>query len=287
MRGLFCMGQNPAVGGQNASWCARALAKLDWLVVRDLFETETAAFWKDAPEVRRRRDLAVRDRDRGLPDAGRRHAREGRLVHQHHAAGAVARQGRRAARRRPLRGPLRLPPRAPPQELYADSPLDRDRPIQSLTWDYPTHGPLGEPDVEAVLAEINGYTVADGKPVRSYQDLRDDGSTACGCWIYSGIMPEPGRNRAREPPMRRSTRAAARLGLRLAEQRPGPLQPRLGRPGRPPLVRAQAVRLVGRRSGALDRPRHARLPADQSRPTISRPPTPRASTRHSGDRSRS
>jgi formate dehydrogenase major subunit len=33
--------------------------------------------------------------------------------------------------------------------------------------------------------------------VKSYQDLREDGSTACGCWIYSGIMPEPGRNRAR------------------------------------------------------------------------------------------
>jgi formate dehydrogenase major subunit len=39
--------------------------------------------------------------------------------------------------------------------------------------------------------------VSNGQPVRSYNDLRDDGSTAAGCWIYSGVMPEPGQNRAR------------------------------------------------------------------------------------------
>ncbi len=54
MRGLFCMGQNPAVGGQNAILARRALARLDWLVVRDVHEIETAAFWYDAPEVKRR-----------------------------------------------------------------------------------------------------------------------------------------------------------------------------------------------------------------------------------------
>ena len=29
-------------------------------------------------------------------------------------------------------------------------------------------------------------------------ECKDDGSTACGCWIYSGVFPEPNRNRARE-----------------------------------------------------------------------------------------
>src|SRR5262249_51507747 len=51
MDGFFAMGQNPAVGGQNASLQRKALAKLKWLVVRDLYETETASFWKDSPEV--------------------------------------------------------------------------------------------------------------------------------------------------------------------------------------------------------------------------------------------
>src|SRR5579885_70787 len=40
VKGFFAMGQNPAVGGQNASYQRKALAKLDWLVVRDLYETE-------------------------------------------------------------------------------------------------------------------------------------------------------------------------------------------------------------------------------------------------------
>ncbi len=39
--------------------------------------------------------------------------------------------------------------------------------------------------------------MADGRPVPDYTALADDGSTACGCWIYSGIMPEEGKNLAR------------------------------------------------------------------------------------------
>ena len=51
IKGFFVMGQNPAVGGQNARFQRKALAKLDWMVVRDYFETETAAFWRNSPEV--------------------------------------------------------------------------------------------------------------------------------------------------------------------------------------------------------------------------------------------
>jgi formate dehydrogenase major subunit len=61
-----------------------------------------------------------------------------------------------------------------------------DRPVLDLTWDYPAEGPLDEPDAEAVLAEINGWD-ADGKPLSSFGQLADDGSTACGCWIYCGV----------------------------------------------------------------------------------------------------
>ena len=52
VRGMFAMGQNPAVGGQNARLQRRALAKLEWLIVKDNFETETAAFWRTSPEVK-------------------------------------------------------------------------------------------------------------------------------------------------------------------------------------------------------------------------------------------
>jgi len=46
MKGYFSMGQNPAAGGVNAGFHRAALEKLDWMVVRDLYEIETAAFWK-------------------------------------------------------------------------------------------------------------------------------------------------------------------------------------------------------------------------------------------------
>ena len=48
-----------------------------------------------------------------------------------------------------------------------------------------------------MLREINGYTVADRKQVPKYQDLKDDGSTACGAWTYCGIYPRDGHNVAR------------------------------------------------------------------------------------------
>src|SRR5215831_12734737 len=53
LEGLFVMGQNPAVGASNGRLERRAMAKLKWLVVRDMVESETASFWYDSPEVKR------------------------------------------------------------------------------------------------------------------------------------------------------------------------------------------------------------------------------------------
>ncbi|HEX2184370.1 MAG TPA: molybdopterin dinucleotide binding domain-containing protein, partial [Chloroflexota bacterium] len=83
------------------------------------------------------------------------------------------------------------------KELYRGDDSSAGRQLLSLTWDYPQKGPHGDPDLERVLQEINGYTVADRRPVPDWNALKDDGSTASGCWIYSGIMPAPGENRAR------------------------------------------------------------------------------------------
>ena len=37
------------------------------------------------------------------------------------------------------------------------------------------------------MKEINGTFTATGKPVASFSELKADGSTACGAWIYSGV----------------------------------------------------------------------------------------------------
>jgi formate dehydrogenase major subunit len=74
------------------------------------------------------------------------------------------------------------------QAQYAGSTVKRDWPIVNMRWDYTEHGPQREPDVEDVMREINGYETATGKLVSGFEELEDDGSTACGCWIYSGVF---------------------------------------------------------------------------------------------------
>src|SRR5579875_285100 len=74
-----------------------------------------------------------------------------------------------------------------------------DRPILDLTWDYPTEGPLAEPVAEAVLAEVNGWD-REGNLLSSYTERKADGSTACGCWIYSGCYADGVPQTARRQP---------------------------------------------------------------------------------------
>src|SRR5690606_41138063 len=64
---------------------------------------------------------------------------------------------------------------------------------------YPTVDELGEPDAAAVLAEINGFDGA-GHPRSSYTQLKDDGSTSCGCWIYCGCYARGVNQTARRKP---------------------------------------------------------------------------------------
>src|SRR5947207_7661614 len=51
-KGYFLMGENPAVGSANSRMQRQAMAKLDWLVVRDFSLIESATWWKDGPEIR-------------------------------------------------------------------------------------------------------------------------------------------------------------------------------------------------------------------------------------------
>jgi len=197
MRGLFCMGQNPAVGGQNAVLARQALAKLDWLVVRDVHEIETAAFWYDAPEVKNGtiRPEQIKTEIFLMPAAltvekDGSYTNTQRLVQWHDKAVDPPGDCRSEAWFVHRLG-LRL------RELYNGDTGPRGRQIRSISWNYPQlDDRVGDPDLNVVVKEINGYTVADGRPVKDYNELKDDGSTACGCWIYSGIMSQDGHNRA-------------------------------------------------------------------------------------------
>jgi formate dehydrogenase major subunit len=63
-----------------------------------------------------------------------------------------------------------------------------------------------------VLQEINGYDVATGRLVSGFAELRDDGSTACGCWIYSGVFAGGENQAARRRPGREQDWVAREWG---------------------------------------------------------------------------
>jgi formate dehydrogenase major subunit len=197
IKGMFFLGQNPVIGGSNSKQVQAGLAKLDWMVVRDCAETETASFWKEGHLVR---DGDMRPEDIGtevfLMPASLAGEKDGTFTNTHRLLQwhdkvvdgpgdsqselwFIYHLGRRL------------------KALYADSGLERDEPIQNLTWDYPEMGPDRDPSAEAVLKEINGYTWLDRRQLSGIPDIKDDGSTACGCWIYCGVFPTHDDNKSR------------------------------------------------------------------------------------------
>jgi formate dehydrogenase major subunit len=196
MEGFFAMGQNPAVGGQDAGFQRKALSKLKWLVVSDLYETETASFWYDSPEVHSG-ELKTEDIQTeifflpkaAVPEMDGSFTNTQRLAQWHDKAADPPGDCRSDIHFTVHLG-LRL------KELYKDSTDLRDAPIKALTWEYideeenRRHGwrIVDEPSATLIVKEINGYYMDTKKPVTGFGDLKDDGSTACGCWIYSGIF---------------------------------------------------------------------------------------------------
>jgi len=213
VKGYFVMGENPVVGSMNGPLQRKGLRKLDWLVVRDFQLTETADFWREAPEIERG---DVRPQDIATEvfffPAAAHTEKSGtftntqRLLQWH--AKAIEPKG---DCRSELDFVYKLGRRL--KSLYAgEFDERRNWALRDLTWDYPLEGALQEPSAEAVLREINGYTVADGKLVDGFTALHDDGSTACGCWIYSGCYRDGVNQTARRKPHWEQTHVAPEWG---------------------------------------------------------------------------
>jgi formate dehydrogenase major subunit len=209
-KGYFLVGENPAVGSANGKMQRLGLANLDWLVVRDLQMIESATFWKDAPEI----------------ETGELRTEEiGTEVFFLPAASHVEKAGSFTQTQRMLqwRDKAVEPPGDARSELQfyfqlgqrirerlADSTDEMDRPLLDLTWDYPTDR-LGDPEPEAVLKEING-TGPDGAALSAYTELKADGSTACGCWIYCGVYADETNQARRRTPRWEQDEVAAEWG---------------------------------------------------------------------------
>jgi formate dehydrogenase major subunit len=211
VKGYFLVGENPAVGSANAKLQRLGLANLDWLVVRDFQLIESATFWQNGQEI----DTGeLRTEDIGtevffLPAAAHTE-KDGsftntqRLLQWHHKAVDPPGDARSDLWFYYHLGKII-------RRKLAGSTDPRDRPLLDLTWDYPTEGDIAEPSAEAVLREIGGVD-ADGNELSSYTQLKDDGSTRCGCWIYCGVYADGVNQAARRRPGREQSWVAPEWG---------------------------------------------------------------------------
>src|SRR5262245_28531848 len=203
VKGMLCIGQNPATS-LHASLERRGLGKLEWLVVKDNWLTETATFWNHAPEVTsgRVKPQNIKTEVFFFPSSQIAEY-EGtftntqRMLQTHHKAADPP-----GDCRSDLWFTHQLAKRL--KTLYATSKLPRDEGFQALTWNFdPEPGKddkgdtAGAPSSDRIMKEINGYQTADpSRHLAGFGELKDDGSTTCASWIYCGVFPAPDKNLA-------------------------------------------------------------------------------------------
>jgi formate dehydrogenase major subunit len=190
IKGLMCWGQNPAVGGPNANMERRAMDKLDWMLVADIWHTETANHWK-RPGVN---PADIQTEVFLLPAVG-----------SFEKEGSVTNSGRWSQwRYKAVDGPgeamddLWMLDQIARKlmKLYAEEGGPAAECVSKLWWDYGQP----HPDVHAVAKEINGYDLTNGKLLPSFGKLQADGTTSSGNWLYCASYTEDGNMAARRDP---------------------------------------------------------------------------------------
>jgi len=207
VNGLLTFGMNPVGNGPHSKKMVQALAKMDWMVVVENFETETATFWKAPKEYGGPDTKEIRTEVFMLP-----------------AANFAEKDGTFTNSARWLQWKWKAidpPGEARPdqeiigrlvvklKELYAKEGGAFADPVVHMAWDYTT--PMN-PNLEEVAREINGRILEDfkdektgveyrkGQQAPGFAALRADGKTLCGNWVHSGYFTEAGNLAQRRNP---------------------------------------------------------------------------------------
>ncbi|MBM7850464.1 formate dehydrogenase major subunit [Methylopila capsulata] len=204
--GYFCQGFNPLMTFPNRAKITAGLSKLKFLVTMDPLDTETSRFWENHGEFNDVKSADIQTEVFQLPtscfaeDEGSI-VNSGRWLQWHNAA--VSPPGEAKADTWIMAGlHLRI------KELYLKEGGAFPDPIVNLRWPY---GQPEEPAAEELAKEMNGTALADvtdpndptkvlvakGKLLDSFGQMKDDGSTASFCWIYSGCYTEAGNQMSR------------------------------------------------------------------------------------------
>ena len=199
VKGMFAFGMNGVMIGPDTNKNINALKKADWLVVGEIYEDETSDFWR-APGITKDEQKTINTTVYRLPCAGFAE-KDGSMTNS-------ARWVTWKYAAVPPPGEARLD-----QDIVADIFLRvRDLyrkeggkfpdPILNLSWAY---ADAAHPPLTQVAMEVNGRALADlkddktgqvvlkaGQQLPGFAMLKDDGSTMCGNWIYSGSWTEAG-----------------------------------------------------------------------------------------------
>jgi formate dehydrogenase major subunit len=206
VKGIFAFGMNGVMIGPDTKKNIDALKKADWLVVGEIYPDETSEFWK-SPGISTDEMKQIQTTVYRLPCAGFAE-KDGTFTNS-----ARWLQWKNAAL--PTPADCRLDQAIVAQiflrlrELYKTEGGKFPDPILKLTWNYTDPS---NPSLSEVLKEINGKTFVDVEDPATKQQLKanqqlpgfawlkDDGTTACGNWIYSGAFTEAGNMTMRRDP---------------------------------------------------------------------------------------
>lgn len=206
MTGYIAQGFNPLAAAPNKAKIGASLAKLKWLVIMDPLATETSEFWKNHGEFNDVDASAIQTEVFRLPTTCFAEER-GSLVSssrvlQWHWQGANG-PGEAKSDLEIMSGLwLRI------RKAYKENGGKYPDPILNMSWPY---ADPESPTPEELAMEFNGKALADvtdptdktkvlakkGEQLASFAQLRDDGSTASGCWIFCGSWTQAGNQMGR------------------------------------------------------------------------------------------
>jgi formate dehydrogenase-N alpha subunit len=206
MNGYFCQGFNPLASAPCKIKLSGALAKLKYLVVIDPLATETSEFWQNHGEYNDVDPTQIQTEVFRLPSSCFAEE-DGSLVNssrwlQWHWKGAEP-PGEARNDQEIIAGIfLKL------KAMYKKDGGAFPDPILNLTW---RHKQPAHPAPDELAKEFSGRAIKDvmdpkdpakvlvkaGEQLNGFAELRDDGSTACGCWIFAGAWSEKGNLMAR------------------------------------------------------------------------------------------
>jgi formate dehydrogenase major subunit len=204
MNGYICQGFNPLQAFPDRGKIRKGLGKLKFLVTMDPLDTETSRFWEDFGPQNPSDPASIQTEVFQLPTTC--FAEEnGSLVNsarwlQWHWKAAEP-PGEAQSDIWIMTGIFHRM-----REMYRKEGGAFPDPIMNLTWDYTN--PV-DPDPEELAKDMNGRALVDikdatgattlrsGQLLDSFAQLRDDGTTMSGCWIFSGCYTEKGNQMAR------------------------------------------------------------------------------------------